>query len=167
MSFRIENACNVSVTNLNILRCGSASLPAILLQNVQLVLLDTMHITYSEGSGLVAENCLPSIKIMNSKFDHNCEVYYRGIRKYTYGNVFIRYAIRNRETKVEIVNTIFSNCNGNGGYSGGLTIEMRNYRSQTLNVTLYITGCIFFNNTGGRQNGGNMRIVSESVSYFA
>ena len=167
MQFGIENAYNISLRCLEILRCGvisdvhkfshpSLAQPSAFgLYNIRTVIVDNVHISYSQGSGLVALNCFESIILKNSKFDQNCKVV-EGKGDENYGNVFLDYeAIDEGETKVEIVDSHFSNCYGGGGYSGGLNIDM--HGQQTLNVSVYITSCIFSNNTGIR-NGGNMRI---------
>ena len=117
--------------------------------------MDNVHISYSQGSGLVALNCFESIILKNSKFDQNCKVV-EGKGDKECGNVFLDIE---KETKVEVLDSHFSNCYGGGGYSGGLNIDIHVY--QTLNVSVYITSSTFSNNSGTR-DGGNMRIKTES-----
>ena len=173
MQFRIENAYNISLRCLEILRCGvingvhNFSHPSLTpssafgLYNIRTVIVDNVHISYSQGSGLVALNCFESIVLKNSKFDQNCKVVEgKGDKNNYYGNVFLDYeTIDEEETEVEVLDSHFSNCYGGGGYSGGLNIDMHVY--QTLYVSVYITGTIFSNNTG-TLGGGNMRIITES-----
>ena len=167
MQFGIENAHNISLRCLEILRCGvisgvhNFSHPSLAppsafgLYNIRTVIVDNVHISYSQGSGLVALNCFESIILKNSKFDQNCKVV-EGKGDENCSNVYLDIE---GETKLEVLDSYFSNCHGGGGYSGGLNIDMHGY--QTLNVSVYITSSIFSNNSG-TQDGGNMRIMTKS-----
>ena len=67
------------------------------------------------------------------------------------------------ETKLEVLDSHFSNCYGGGGYSGGLNIDICVYQS-ILNVSVYVTSSTFSNNSGTR-DGGNMRIMTKPYIY--
>ena len=104
----------------------------------------------------VASNCFENIILRNSKFDQNCKVVEgKGDEKCSNVHLDIE-----GETKLEVLDSHFSNCYGGGGYSGGLNIDIHVYQS-TLNVSVYITSSTFSNNSG-TQGGGNMRIMNKS-----
>ena len=103
MQFKIQHSYNVLLKTLEITICGVT---------------ETLHMSYNQGSGLVAVNCNRNISIRNSKFNHNCEAV---TSTYTGGNVILSYESTNEEeTNIELTKSHLSHCHTDN--SGGLSV---------------------------------------------
>ena len=145
---------------------------ALLLNNVNSLVLVNMWIEQSHGYGLVIYNCFKYVSIRNSHFDSN---YWRGfLRRAPGGNALIYFDTATRDcTVIEVVNSFFSHgqyhcCNWElrAEGSGGLNIIVRvttQFRdSQKVHhvFLVSVTNCSLINNTG--QYGGNMFVTHGS-----
>ena len=136
--FYFKNVRKIEINNMIFNQCGfsntavSTLIANVLITDSSNIVIDAVKVNNSSGIGVILENNSGYINISQSAFANNCG-----------GGVLIEF-LKGDITCYSIKKCSFTE-NGVLSGNGGLTVHFNN---ETTNVNVYITDCVFGNNTG-------------------